>query len=86
MLAGLREQKDNLVQQLDLEMQSAKAEEARLKSVIDGLISEIDNMDQQLKVQSARTAVAVGQVNSIIDLVKRGIITQFELKKRQATI
>jgi membrane fusion protein len=83
MLAGLREQKDNLVQQLDLEMQSAKAEEARLKSVIDGLISEIDNMDQQLKVQSARTAVAVGQVNSIIDLVKRGIITQFELKKRQ---
>jgi membrane fusion protein len=83
MLAGLREQKANLVQQLDLETQTAKAEEARLKRVIDGLISEIDNMDQQLKVQSARTAVAVGQVNSIIDLVKRGIVTQFELKTRQ---
>jgi membrane fusion protein len=83
MLAGLREQKANLAQQIDLETQSAKAEEARLKSVIDGLISEIDNMAQQLSVHSARTAVAVAQVNSIVDLVKRGIITQFELKKRQ---
>ena len=82
-LAGLRQQKANLDQQLDLETQATKAEAARLTNQIGDLQSVIEDMKQELDIHSARTAVAAGQVNSIADLVKRGVISQAEMKKRQ---
>jgi membrane fusion protein len=82
-LAGLRQQKANLDQQLDLETQATKAEAARLTNQIGELQSVIEDMKQELDIHSARTAVAAGQVNSIADLVKRGVISQAEMKKRQ---
>jgi membrane fusion protein len=83
MLAGLRQQRANLDQQLDLETQATKAEAARLTNQIGDLQSVIEDMKQELDIHSARTAVAAGQVNSIADLVKRGVISQAEMKKRQ---
>jgi len=83
MLAGLRGQETNLTQQLDLETRSAEADSARLKAVIAALGAEIDGMNQSLALQSKRTALAADQAANIDDLVKRGVMTQFELKKRQ---
>jgi len=83
MLASLRSQRDHLTDQVNLEQRRADAEKQRIQSEIDGLVSEIQAMQEELKVQIQRTAVAKEQVDAIVDLTKKGVVSQFELKKRQ---
>lgn len=83
MLAALHEQEERIDQQLDLESRRTEAATTRLKSEIEGLVGEIDAMDQERKVQTQRTVMAVDQVSSIRALVARGVVSQFELKKRE---
>lgn len=83
MLSALREQEVRIDQQLDLEGRRTEAAGARLKSEIEGLVGEITAMEQERKVQSQRTVMARDQVNAITALVNRGVVSQFELKKRQ---
>ncbi len=82
-LASLRQQKDRLNDQIGLEHRRFEADTQKLKAEIDGLTTEIQALQLELKVQAERTAVAKDQVNAIIDLTKRGVVSQFEYKKRQ---
>ncbi len=82
-LASLRQQKERLNDQIGLEHRRFDADSQRLTAEIDGLTSEIQSLQLELKVQAERTAVAKDQVNAIVDLTKRGVVSQFEYKKRQ---
>lgn len=82
-LVSLRQQSGRLNDQIDLERRRLAAETLRVKAEIDGLTSEIQALRLEQKVQTERTSVAKDQVAAIVDLTKRGIVSQFELKKRQ---
>ncbi len=83
MLTSLYQQRTRLDEQAALEHRRADAEVERLKTEIDGLANEIQAMQEELKVQAQRTTVAKELVDSIMDLAKKGLISQFEFKKRQ---
>ena len=83
MLDGLRQQGRGLDQQLGLEIRHSAAATLRLTSEIEGLVAEVAAMEKERKVQVQRTLMARDQVASITDLVERGVISKFELKKRQ---
>jgi len=83
MLMSLRQQRDRLNAQVGLEQRRAEAESNRVKAEIDGLVSEIAALQEELKVYAQRTTVAKQQMDSVTSLTNKGIVSQFELKKRE---
>jgi len=81
--ARLREQRDQLNEQLRLEHQKADAEENRLQSQIQGAQEQISALVQQQTIQSERVEIAHRQLMGAIELAGKGYLSQVEMRRRQ---
>ena len=79
----LREQHDQLKEQIRLEQQKSVAEEQRLRSQIRGAIDEITALARQQTIQAERVEIARRQVTGAIELAGKGYLSQVELRRRQ---
>ena len=60
------------------------SEQERLSHLIDGLNNEIDAIKAQIPMQQDRIQIAEALVNSISQLVAKGVATDVEYKRRQS--
>jgi membrane fusion protein len=81
----LREQRDHLKDQIELERQKSDAEEQRLRSQIQGASDEITALAQQQAIQTDRIEIARRQLAGAIELADKGYLSKVEMRRRQDT-
>jgi membrane fusion protein len=79
----LREQRDHLTVQVQLERQKSSAEEQRLQSQIRGARDEIAALARQQTIQIERIEIARQRVVGAVELFKKGYLSKVELQQRQ---
>jgi membrane fusion protein len=79
----LREQRDHLKEQVELERRKSDAEEQRLQSQIEGARGEIAALTRQQTIQTDRIEIARRQVTGAVELAAKGYLSQVELRRRQ---
>jgi len=79
----LREQRDRLKDQMQLERQKSDAEERRLQSQIEGASTEIAALARQQSIQRERVEIARQQLAGAVELANKGYLSQVEMRRRQ---
>jgi membrane fusion protein len=81
--ARLREQRDQLENQVLFERQKSKAEEQRLQSQIRGGQDEITALTRQQTIQTERVEIARQQLAGAVELAGKGYLSLVEMRRRQ---
>ena len=84
--SALKEQDARLVDLAQSLIDSAKADQARLKAQVDGDRVAIPLLQRQIEEQRRLIAAAEADYNIAIDVAKRGYITKRDMDERQALI
>jgi membrane fusion protein len=79
----LREQRDRLKDQIQLERQKSDAEKRRLQSQIEGVSTEIAALARQQSIQRERVEIARQQLAGAVELANKGYLSQVEMRRRQ---
>jgi membrane fusion protein len=79
----LREQRDRLKDQIQLERQKSHAEEQRLQSQIEGASKEIAALARQQSIQRERVEIARVQLAGAVELANKGYLSRVEMRRRQ---
>ena len=79
----LREQRDRLKDQIQLERQKSDTEERRLQSQIEGASSEIAALARQQAIQRERVEIARVQLAGAVELASKGYLSMVEMRRRQ---
>ena len=79
----LREQRDDLREQIRLEQQKSDAEAQRLQSQIHGARDEIAALTRQQAIQRERVDIAHRQLAGAIELAAKGYLSKVEMRRRQ---
>jgi len=77
-------QKNQLIGQIAAEEQQMVSEQERLTTRINGLKNEITQLEAQIPLQRDRIGLAESLVDSVAQLVRKGVVTDVEYKRRQA--
>jgi membrane fusion protein len=83
MLATLEAQRNLLTNHITAEEERGKSEQARLTSLIDGLVAEISELQAQIENQNEGIGVSNSLVSSVTALRDKGVISDLEYKKRE---
>lgn len=81
--ARLREQRDQLSDQVGLEQQKSLAEQQRLQSQIGGASAELTALARQRTIQRERVEVARQQLAGAVELAGKGYVSKVEMRQRQ---
>jgi membrane fusion protein len=79
----LREQRDRLKDQIQLERQKSDAEQRRLQSQIEGASTEIAALARQQSIQRERVEIARVQLAGAVELANKGYLSRVEMRRRQ---
>ena len=79
----LREQRDQLRDQIRLEQQKSDAEEQRLQSQIQGADDEITALVWQQTIETDRVEIARQQLSGAVELAAKGYLSKVEMRRRQ---